>query len=317
MNFANFDLNLLRVLDALIDTRSTTYAGQRVGLSQPAVSAALGRLRRHLNDPLFVRYGPRLVPTDYALTLAEPVRALLEQAEIALAGPPSFDPGTAEETFRLSGSDFFAEMLMPQMAAELSRRGPELRVQLVDLVPDNYVAKLDANDVDLALIPQLEGPSWMEWQPLFHSSFVLIARRGHPALSDQVKAGRMDLDSFCALEHVLFSPEGKLEAMGDAALHAIGRSRRVALTMPVMGGVCATVAETDYVALVPQQLARRMKRKLPLDVLLPPEEMPTPVPLIGMVWHRRRTNAPAHRWLRETVAQMMTPLNAGEPPLPA
>jgi DNA-binding transcriptional LysR family regulator len=312
MNFANFDLNLLRVLDALLDTRSTTYAGQRIGLSQPAVSAALGRLRKHLNDPLFVRYGPRLVPTDYALTLAGPVHSLLEQAELTLAGAPRFDPTSAEEIFRLSGSDFFAEMLLPTLAQELADYAPGLRVQLVDLVPDNYVAKLDSNDVDLALIPQLDGPSWMEWQPLFHSSFVMIARRGHPVLAEEIEAGQMKIDTLCALEHILFSPEGRLEAMSDTALARIGRKRRVVMTMPVMAGICSTVAETDYIALVPQQFAHRMRQKLPLELLLPPPELPAPVPLIGMVWHRRRNNSPAHRWLRETVARLMEPLNEGE-----
>lgn len=314
MNFNSFDLNLLRVLNALLQTRSTTYAGERIGLSQPAVSAALGRLRRQLDDPLFIRYGPRLEPTDYALSLVEPVRSLLEDAESVLSGPPTFDAATAQETFRISGSDFFAEMLMPLLAAYLATHAPGIRVQLVDLVPDNYIATLETEAVDLALIPQLEGPSWMEWQPLFHSSFAFIVRRGHPKVAAEVESGQVSLDTLCGLDHILFSPEGRLEAMGDAALAKLGRKRRVVMTMPVMYGVCSTVAETDYVALVPRQLALKLRQKLDIDVLKPP--MPMMLPLIGMVWHRRRTNAPAHRWLRDQITKLTLPLNEGERPLP-
>ncbi|NNE52421.1 MAG: LysR family transcriptional regulator [Sulfitobacter sp.] len=313
MNFASLDLNLLRVLDALLETRSTTYAGQRIGLSQPAVSSALGRLRRQLDDPLFIRNGPRLEPTDYALSLSAPLRDLLEKAEILLSGPPAFDPQTAEETFRISGSDFFAEILMPRLAGYLSENAPKLRVQLVDLVPDDYVATLETDSVDLALLPQLEGPSWMEWQPLFNSSFALVARRGNPRLVDQAKAGQIDIGTFCDLDHILFSPEGKFEAMVDAALSRKGHKRRVVMTLPVMYGVCSTVAETDYVALVPQQLAHKLSQKLSLDVIRPP--FPIHTPPIGMAWHRRRTNAPAHRWLRDQLARLLVPLNEGEPPL--
>ena len=312
MNLSAFDLNLLRVLHALIETRSTTRAGERIGLSQPAVSAALGRLRTALDDPLFVRIGPRLEPTDYALSLADPLREVLEATETLLSARPGFDPATAVETFRVSGSDFFAEMLMPDLADYLARHAPGVRVSLVDLVPDDYAATLETSEVDLALIPQLSGPSWMEWQPMFNSSFALIARRGHPRIAETDTS--VDLDTLCALAHILFSPEGRFEAMGDAALAAVGRRRRVVMTLPVMYGVCSAVAETDHVALVPQQLAHKLAGKLDLQVLTPP--MPMALPLIGMIWHRRRTNAPAHRWLRDVIATLMAPLNAGEPPVP-
>lgn len=258
MNFGSFDLNLLRVLDALLETRSTTRAGQRIGLSQPAVSAALARLRAALNDPLLVRIGPRLEPTDYALSLAEPLRALLEETETILSGPPLFDPSVAEDRFRLSGSDFFAEMLMPPLAEKLAQEAPGVRIQLVDLVPDNFAGALERQDVDLATVPQLDGPSWMEWQPMFRARFSMIARRGHPRLAELPTPGEIDIDTFCDLGHILFSPEGNLQAMGDTALANIDRERRVVMTLPVMYGVCSAVAETDYVAIVPHQLAQKI-----------------------------------------------------------
>src|SRR4051812_39302989 len=124
MNLLTFDLNLLRVLDALLRDQSTVKAARRVRLSQPAVSAALGRLRDTLNDPLFVRQGQRLVPTDYARSLEIPLRRLLGELTELLSGPGTFDPLQAHQSFRIAGSDFFAEMLMPPLAPLLEKSAP-------------------------------------------------------------------------------------------------------------------------------------------------------------------------------------------------
>ncbi|MHA6344571.1 LysR family transcriptional regulator [Roseivivax sp. CAU 1761] len=309
MNFASFDLNLLKVLDALLATGSATEAGRRIGLSQPAVSAALGRLRHALGDPLFVRQGRQLVPSDYAAGLAEPLRHLLEEAEGLLAGPERFEPAQAEATFKISGSDFFAEMLMPDLAAHLQREAPGIRVQLVDLVPDSYIDTLDRYQVDMALIPEMPFPNWVAHRRLFRSSFIAIARRDHPTLARAgiAPGATIPLDLFCDLPHVLFSPEGKLRAMGDAALAAVGRQRRVAMTMPVFSGVYHAVARSDMIALLPRQLAERMAPRVGLALYDPP--MPIDPAEIVMIWHRRATQTPAHRWLRDQIAALMAPLD--------
>ncbi|MBO6717697.1 MAG: LysR family transcriptional regulator [Rhizobiaceae bacterium] len=316
MNLRAFDLNLLRVLDALMRDQSTTLAGQRIGLSQPAVSAALGRLRAALNDPLFVRHGQRLEPTVYARSLEAPLRRILDDLELLLSGPATFDPSQAEETFKISGSDFFSTMLMPDLGERLAREAPGIRIQMVDLVPDNYVATLESYDVDLALLPSLDHPEWTAFQPLFNSSFAVIARRDHARLKRAgVKPGEaIPIDLFCDLGHVLFSPEGNLKAMGDAALAKVGRERRVVMTMPTFGGVCGAVARSEHIALIPQQLAHEVAAGIALAVYKPP--MPMPLPLIGMLWHKRATQSPPHKWLRGVIAELMYPLNADEPPLP-
>lgn len=312
MNLLSFDLNLLRVLDALLHEQSTVKAGERIGLSQPAVSSALGRLRHALNDPLFVREGQRLVPTEYARSLEFPLRHILEDVEALLAGPESFDPANAEQSFKISGSDFFAEMLMPSLANALSRLAPKIQVQLVDLVPDNYVGTLERHGIDLAFVPKIDFPTWTDHAPAFRSRFVMIARRGHPRLGRaEVREGEIvPIDLFCDLGHVVFSPEGKLKAMGDAALARVGRERRVVMTMPVFGGVTNAVAGSDLVALLPEQLAHKVAPRLGLAIYTPP--MPINPVLICMIWHRRNTNHPTHRWLRDLVLELLAPLNDDE-----
>jgi DNA-binding transcriptional LysR family regulator len=313
VNFLTFDLNLLRVLDALLREGSTVKAGNRLGLSQPAVSSALARLRHSLGDALFLRQGQGIVPTDYARALATPLRAQLDQLEALLSGPGGFDPATAELTFRIAGSDFFSDMLMPQLAALLGRSAPGVRVQLVDLVPTSYISSLDRYEADLALLPDGPFPDWVDRAPMFWSSFTVIARRGHPALADLTQGAVLPMDRFCDLGHVLFSPEGNLRAMGDAALAKVGRQRRVVMTLPLFSGVCRAVSSSDSIALVPRQIAVMLAEELGLSLYSAP--MPIDAPLIVGAWHRRASSTPAHRWMRQEIAAILRPLNEGEPGL--
>ncbi len=313
MNLAAFDLNLLRVLDALHREGSTVRAGARIGLSQPAVSAALGRLRHALGDELFFRRGQGLEPTDYARSLEFPVRDILDTIETVLEEPKKFVPETADQCFKISGSDFFAEMQMPRLADFVSRCAPGVRVQLVDLVPDSYVDTIERYEVDLALIPATPMPNWAEQRPVFQSTFSVVARSGNPRLQRAgLKPGDVvPIDLFCDIGHVLFSPEGKLTAMGDAALARVGRARRVVMTLPVFSGVYRAVSESDLIALIPRQLALRVAPKAGLSVYQPP--MPVDPAQIMMVWHKRSTASPAHRWLRDRIAEILNPLDDGDP----
>jgi len=307
MNFALFDLNLLRVLDALFSEGSTIRAGLRLRLSQSAVSGALARLRVALNDPLFVRHGNRLVATEYATSIQEGLRAELERIEALLAPPAAFDPATASGTFKIAASDFFAELLMPPLADQLHRQAPGLTAQLVDLVPNNYVESLERPGVDLALIPDMELPHWAGRAPLFTSEFRVIARDRNPAIGEIAEGAVMPLETFCRLSHVIFSPEGNLKAMGDAALARVGRSRRVALTVPAFSGVCRVVGGSDLIALVPEQLAHRVAALHGLRIFRAPMEI-TPARIIG-IWHKRSDNAPAAVWMRQQVFDLLRSLN--------
>jgi DNA-binding transcriptional LysR family regulator len=311
MNLRSFDLNLLLVLDALLREGSTVRAGERVGLSQPAVSAALARLRHALDDPLFIRHGQGLVPTDFARALAMPLRAELDRLEALLAPPPTFDPSAASMTFRLAGSDFFGEILMPALAP-LLKSAPGLGVQLIDLVPDRYIDTLERYEADIALIPNEDLPDWLEKRPLFRSPFTLIARRDHGeiAAAGVAPGDALPLDLFCALSHVLFSPRGAMNVGTDAALERIGRKRRVIMSLPTFAGVCRTVSRSDAVAMVPLQFAQSVSGYLGLT--LHPPSMPTPVPLIIAAWHRRASANPAHRWLRGLVSSVLEPLDGSE-----
>lgn len=257
------------MLDAIFREGSTVKAAERLCLSQSAVSGSLSRLRHALGDPLFVRQGNRLVATDHAAGLKEPVRQELERIEGFLSPPAAFDPQTAEGTFRIAASDFFAELLMPQLGDLLNRRAPGIRAQLVDLVPKDYVASLERRNADIALIPDTPLPDWVGRAALFHSPFQVIARRENPGVTGLQPGRTMPFDVFCNLHHVLFSPEGNVAAMRDAALARVGRQRRVAMTVPVFSGVCRAVRESNLIVLVPAQLAADMAETFNLQVFEP------------------------------------------------
>ncbi len=308
-NLSSFDLNLLRVLDALLQYGSTVRAGRQLGLSQPAVSAALGRLRAGLGDELFFRRGQGLEATDYALSLKAPLREVLDAVEGLIRGPEVFDPLRSTASFRISGSDFFAEMLMPQLAYRLARLAPNMRVHLVDLVPDAHVDTLERYEVDLALIPSRKLPDWVDSCRVFGSHFSVIARDGHPRLERAgVRPGdTVPIDLFCDLGHVIFSSEGNARAMGDAALARVGRKRRVVMSLPVFSGVYRAVAGSDLVALLPSPLARHVAADARLQMYHAP--MPIEKAQIHMIWHRRYSAGAAHAWLRAQIAELLAPLD--------
>ena len=307
-NINTFDLNLLRVLDALLRERSTTKAGQRIGLSQPAVSAALGRLRHTLGDELFFRSGKTFKPTQFALSLESPLRDVLGRVEDLIAGPDTFDPASSDARLRISGSDYFAEMLMPALTERLQIEAPLMTAQLVNMPPGKSFEALTMYDVDLVLNPEMDLPDWAEEQLLFKSEYCVIARACHPRLARAgVKPGQViPLDLFCDIGHVLFSLDGRTKAQGDAALARIGRRRRVVTTLPAFSGVYRVVAGSDLIALLPSKLAHHVARAAGLEIFLPPVSIPTTV--IMMVWHWRLNRDPAHRWLRQQVSDLLSDL---------
>jgi DNA-binding transcriptional LysR family regulator len=153
----------------------------------------------------------------------------------------------------------------------------------------------------------MELPDWVSREPLFRSPFHVIARHGNPGIAGLKSGQTMPLDVFCALRHVLFSPEGNIASLGDAALAQVGQQRQVAMTVPVFSGVCRAVRESDLIALVPAQLAADVAKTFNLCVFQPP--MPIDPPMIIGIWHKRSETTPAAVWMRNQIFGLMRALN--------
>ncbi|WP_369060933.1 LysR family transcriptional regulator [Caulobacter sp. 73W] len=306
MNFQTFDLNLLRVFDALMRERSVTRAGERVGLSQPAVSAALGRLRATLDDQLFVRRGSEMAPTPRAEDLAEPIREALSAVERSLFGERRFDPASTEASFTLLGADFFSILVLPLMAARLRTEAPGVRLRFLDSARGEVDRLLQEDAIDLALERPLHLPEWVASEPMFDAPFAIVAAQGHPRLRDVPEGEAIPMDVFCAIPQAIRSITGDMSGMMDEALLAAGGRREVVLALPHFHGVALAVAGSDLIAALPIQYARAVAGDLGLALYQPP--MPSPTPEIRMYWHSRHDRSPAHLWLRGVVLEAVRSL---------
>lgn len=311
MNFAAFDLNLLRVFDALMRDRGVTRAGERIGLSQPAVSAALGRLRVILGDQLFTRAGARMVPTPRAEDIAPAVAEALARLEGALFGDNRFDPATADRTFTLQGADFFSVLLLPRLARRIAREAPKVRLRMRDTARGEIEQLLRDDVIDLSLEPMRTMPEWVETERLMTSPFIAVAARGEPLLDGLGEGEAIPLDRFCAIPHAIRSVDGSMDGVVDEALARSGVARRVVLALPNFHAVATAVAEGGLIAALPVEFARERARRDGLSLhTLPVAVTPTE---LGMHWRRRNTNNPAHAWLRRLVREICAELQGVAP----
>lgn len=312
MDLAGFDLNLLRVFDAVFRERSVTRAGDQIGLSQPAVSAALNRLRYLLDDQLFVRRGTEMIPTPRAEDLSGPINTALEMLEAAVQGRGHFDPTEARRTYTLLAGDYFSMLLMPSLSERVLKIAPGVRLRLLDGGWSDAERMLQDDAVDLVLEGPIQAPEWVSRETLFRSKFVIVAPAHNSRLADEgVRPGdTFPLELFCELPHALRTLQGGMTSFTDAALEKIGRSRRVVLAVPHFQGVLLAVARGGMIAAVPETFAEQFARPLGLALYPPPVEMPTPE--IQMYWHSRHDRNPAHCWLRTQVAETVKDIVDGD-----
>jgi len=299
MDLNSLDLNLIRVFDALWQERSVTRAGARIGLSQPAVSAALDRLRHALNDRLFVRRGNLMVPTPRAEDLAPRARAALEEIGRMLSPGRRFEAGLLARVFTLLGSDFFTMEFMPKLALALRHEAPGVRLRLLDSARGDVARSLQDSAIDMALEAPMAMPDWVSSALLFDAPFAVAVSRGHPAIAGLADRSVLPMEVFCGLDHVLRSVDGGMTGATDAALAGLGLSRRVTMTLPTFHAVAQAVAQGGHIAVMPVQYVRAVKDLLGLAEFRPPLDIA--VPGIRLYWHSRNDGDPAHRWMRDLV----------------
>lgn len=316
MNFAALDLNLLRVFDAMTIELNTTRAGERVGLSQPAVSSALGRLRHIVGDELFVREGNRMVPTERADMLREPIREALRRMEDALSAVARFDPASAAQTFRISGSDYFSILLMPRLTAAVMPEAPGVTLQMIDHPSGDALRLLGEGAIDLAVVPaegerpmlvdaQIEVPDWVCSRKLLESFVVSVAPKRHPVFERAgIRPGhRIPAEVFCEIPQVLMSMDGSKLGTIDPVLAEHGLARRIALTVPHFQAVALAIAECGLLGNLPVHFARAVAPALNLELYLPPYD--PPVTDVMLFWHRRFDGNGANAWLRDHIARAL------------
>ncbi|MDI6635379.1 LysR family transcriptional regulator [Pantoea dispersa] len=292
MNMHSLDLNLLQTLDVLLMEQNVTRAAQRLNLSQPSVSAQLARLRVLFDDPLLLP-GPRgMLPTARAEALREPLRLALEALERAVAPPAAFDPARAELTWRIAATDYMSSALILPALKLIREAAPRSRMAVFALNPPQVAQQLEKGELDMVFHTGDNAPPTLHQRRLFSERYVLAGRHAHPQLQQP-----LTLDRFCQLEFVMVSPDGGgFSAATDRALATLGRTRRVALSVPHFLFMLDTLASSDLVAVLPERLVRNAPQ---LRVLAPPLQIEGFD--ILMLWHERLHRDPAQQWLRQQI----------------
>lgn len=296
MDFHGIDLNLLVAFDALMRERNVTRAATQVGVSQPAMSAALSRLRRLFGDQLFLRSAEGLLPTPRARDLAQPLSQALAQIEAALVKKPEFAPAKATLTLSLGLSDYPAFVLLPSLLQALGKQAPGMSLSVRAFNDrDEAVDLLDAGEIDAAVgVPPTHADGRILTRPVLRDEFVTIVASDHPA----ARRG-MNMKTYLTLPHVLVSPEGERHGLVDQALAQQGKRRVLALTLPQMFAVPAVVARTNTTATVMKRVALNSPASRGLVLFPPPVALPEVV--FDLIWHRRSDTSAAQRWFRALI----------------
>jgi DNA-binding transcriptional LysR family regulator len=298
MNIRDIDLNLLVVFEALITHRNVSRAAKAVGLSQPAMSNALGRLRRTLEDPILVRAAGKMVVTPRATELAEPVQGALRLIRDSLGAGPRFDPKTSIKTFSIEMTDYAVFHLAPDLCRRISRESPGSRLDIRPLETTLPAVRLAEGEIDLVVGHFEQDAGNLYRQGLFDDDFVCLLRKRHPMLDDT-----LTLEKFVALDHIMVAPWKEVSGLVDEALTSRGFSRRVLHRVPHFLTAPFIVARTDYAITLPRSLANSFAELLPVRAVDLPFAL---APLrIAQVWHERAHRDPAQIWLREKLAEVV------------
>jgi LysR family transcriptional regulator, nod-box dependent transcriptional activator len=290
LRFKGLDLNLLGAFDALLETRSVSRAARQMNLSQPAMSAALMRLRDFFGDELLVVQGKRMYPTTYAEALVPQVRDCLHMVEVMLVTSGRFDPATTQRSFRLVVSDYIVTAVLARVLEKLSKQAPGIRVELT-LPSDASQADLREGRADLFVAPEQFVVADHPSELLFEELHVVVGARENP-----VFAAEWDRDAFLAADHVVVRIGGARDyAFADRQLNQMGIERRVAIEAPSFNTVPWLLMGTDRVALMQERLARRMAESFPLTWKPVPFAFP---PMREMIqYHRHRSADEGLHWL--------------------
>lgn len=301
MNLRSLDLNLLVVFDALMRFRNVTHAAKHIGLSQPAFSNALARLRVRLNDELFIRTPEGMRPTAWALELSGPVRMALGEIGKALDGA-AFDSGTSNRAFTIATEDYGMMVFVPPLLERIRKEAPNLVIHIIT-ASINYGEFLEAQRADLALISWPNPPARFVSEPLLDEDWVCVMRPGHP-----LAGARVTIESYAAAQHLLVSTRrdshGATRGWVDDILAEHDRSRHVALTMSAFSPTPLVLETTDLIMTCPRRMGTVFSERLGLVMTQCPVAPPPKYRSVDMVWHARLGSHPAQIWLRNLLREV-------------
>ena len=309
-DLSRVDLNLLVVLLMLLETRSVTKTAERAGMSQPAVSRALAKLRVVFEDALLVKAGTVMRPTARGSALLEPLQKALAGIGDVLAVRAPFDPSSTESVFRIATTDYGATVILPRLAGVMFSEAPKASIEIVPVDGQTF-RQLGEMDVDLALYSDNPVPPSLRTRDLFRESFACLLRAGHPAIG-RCEQGRLRLEDYLAFPHILVTVVGGRTGTVDTALAALGHSRHIAVRIPYFATAALVAGSSDLFLTIPRRAAEKFADDHRLQLMEPPIELSS----FGyrMVWHERVHAEPDHIWLRRLILKTVRSARDGLTP---
>jgi LysR family transcriptional regulator, mexEF-oprN operon transcriptional activator len=312
VNLASTDLNLLVAFDALMAERSVTRAGQRIGLGQPGMSAALARLRATFGDELFVRIpGKPMRPTTRAIALHAPIAEILAGVSRVLDAGGTFDPATARANIRIATGDPAGTVVAPRLMGLLCKEAPGINIRLVVLDKRDAFDRLDRGDIDLVFSTFTRVPKRIRRERLFTDTYVCVVRRDASWAVRQ----SLDLETYVTTPHILATLAADDRGIVDEALARLGLRRRVAVTVPNIYLIPRLVAETGMISHLPRRIATEMLRGYDLVMFPPPVTLPEWD--IDMYWGAASTSEPTTSWIRSRLSRIGQQIRLSENAPPA
>ena len=305
LNIQNFDLNLLAIFDALMIERNVSRAAEKVFLSQSAMSHALNRLRKLLDDPILVRTEKGMRPTPRALAMEIPVREALTKIQNHLYTPEPFNAFTGQRTFVIYSTEFFECIMLPALTARLERLAPRIRIVTEILTQQIPESGMTNGDIDIVI--GIEGgisiPKRLKTQPWFTDSLTCIVRRENPVVGESIS-----LDQFSRIPQIIHSTLGtpfKYNFL-DQWLETKQLSRQGSVTTSGFLSAAMIVAETNYLMTLPLRLANMLVEAMDLRIVQPPGEFPDY--RLSLTWHPLYEKDPAHMWFRSQLMGIVNEL---------
>jgi DNA-binding transcriptional LysR family regulator len=293
------NLNLLVALDALLSERNVTKAARRVGITQPAMSQTLARLRELFSDPLLVRQGRSMVLTPRADAMLVPLSDALFSVERAVQLGMGFDAETSTRIFTVALPDLNVTVMLPPLLRLLGDRAPGVRVQVEPLSISRLSEKLASGEIDLVLSVYLSSPEGLRQETLLTDDYVCLVRRGHPL----ARRKRIRIDDYAAHGHLAYTPIGFVPRPMSEAVPGLASASGIRASIPYLLALPEVVRATDLVATVPRRLLSAPIDLRDVVTLEAPPELPPVVE--SLWWHPRFDADPAHQWLRKQVHEAL------------
>ncbi len=293
MNLSKVDLNLFIVFDAIYTEANLTRAGQIVGITQPAVSNALARLRETFNDPLFVRTAQGMVPTPMAQNIIGPVRNALALLRVSVQESRTFNPLQANKTYRISMTDLTEEIILPPLFQRLRRQAPSVQIESFLSKRRETTKELAAGRLDFAVDAPLNTDPQVRHVKLLSDRYVCAIRKGHPLAKE-----KLTLDEYMSLTHIHISSRRSGLGYVDLTLGKMGIQRKIALRSQHYLMASMVMQKTDMAMTVPERFARSHD----LHYVGVPVEVPAVE--THLYWHESTDQDPANRWMREQMIEL-------------